>query len=91
MIGVGQNRRLLRSGGSAFASFRCTCLDQHLLRSDGSAFGTLVDRCLVRFVIGVWIVLSLARSHFCSLSSFFLWLSLSFARVRKMFEGKMIL
>ena len=60
----------------------------------GSAFGSALigvwfaDRCLVRYVIGVWIVLSLARSHFCSLSSFFLWLSLSFARVRKMFEGK---
>ena len=39
MIGVGRNRRLLRSGGSAF--------------------GTLADLRLVRFVIGVWIVLSL--------------------------------
>ena len=62
-----------------------------------SAFGLALigvwfaDRCLVRYVIGVCIVLSLARSLFCSLSSFFLWLSLSFVRVRKMFKGKMIL
>ena len=37
------------------------------------------DRCLVPFVIGVWIVLSLVCSLFCSLSSFFLWLSLFYA------------
>ena len=65
--------------------------NQRLLRSGGSAFGTLADRRLVHFVIGVWIVRCLARSLFCSLSSFFLWLSLFFTRVRKMFEGKMIL
>ena len=55
--------------------------NRHLLRSGGSVFGTLADRRLVHFVIGVWIVLSLARSLFCSLSSFFLWLSLSLLRV----------
>ena len=91
MTEVGRNRHLLHSGGSTFGSFRCACLDRRLLCSGGSAFGMLADRRFVRFVIGVWIVLSLARSLFCSLSSFFLWLSLSFARVRKMFEGKMIL
>ena len=62
-----------------------------LVRSGGSVFGSWLDRRLVRLLIGVWIVLSLACSLFCSLSSFFLWLSLSFAHVRKRFEGKMIM
>ena len=78
VTGVGRNRRLLRSGGSAFR----TLTDRHLVC--WSAFGSLCDRHLGRS-------LSLSLSAFGSLRSFFLWLSLSFARVRKMFEGKMIL
>ena len=48
MTGMGRNRRLLRSGGSAFASWR----NRRLVRR-WSAFGTLADSRLVRFVIGV--------------------------------------
>ena len=56
MTGVGPNRRLLRSGGSAFASqwwigvrfVSVLCLDRRLLRSGGSMFGMLADRRLVR-------------------------------------------
>ena len=73
--------------GSVFGSWR----NRRLVRR-WSAFGTLVDRRLVCFVIGVWIVLSLARSLFYSLSSFFLWLSLSLLRVwGKCLKVKMIL
>ena len=54
VTGVGRNRRLLRSGGSAFR----TLTDRHLVC--WSAFGSL---------IGVWIVLSLSR-YVCSLSVF---------------------
>ena len=62
--------------GSAFGSWRNRRLDRRLVRR-WSAFGLLADRHLVCSLIGIWIVLSLARSLFCSLSSFFLWLSLS--------------
>ena len=90
MIRVGRNRGLLHSGGLAFGSR----LDRCLVRDEiGVWFGAdrrlgrsligvwFADRRLVCFVIGVWIVLSLARSLFYSLSSFFLWLSLSLLRV----------
>ena len=46
MIGVGQNRRLLRSGGSAFASFRCYVWI-------GVCF-VVVDWRLGRSLIDVW-------------------------------------
>ena len=60
-------------------------------RSGGSAFGTLTDRRLVRRCDRrLDCSLSLSLSVFCSLRFFFLWLSLYFVRVRKMFEGKMI-
>ena len=64
------------SGGLAFASFWCACLDRRLLRNGGLAFGTLANRRLVRFVIGVmWFSLSLAE---CVLfDAFFLSVALS--------------
>ena len=57
MTGVGRNRRLLRSGGSAF--------------------GTLADGRLVRFMIGVWIVLSLSLALCVWFAAFFLSVALS--------------
>ena len=64
MTEVGPNHRLLRSGGSAFASFRCYVWI--------SVCFAVVDRCLgysligIWFagVIGVWIVLSLSDAAF---------------------------
>ena len=94
VIRVGRNRRLLHSGGSAFGSRFGSWRNRRLVRR-WSAFGTLVDRRLVR-----WSAFSLLcdrrldRSFSSSLSllfaEFFLFvaLSLSFARVRKMFKGK---
>ena len=81
---VGRTRRLLCSGGSAFASWR----NRRSVRR-WSAFGMLVDRRLVRWS---------AFGSLCDRRwSFFLWLALSFVRwvlslslsFRKWFEVKM--
>ena len=92
MTGVGPNRSLVRwldrrlvHGwiGVCFAHWiGVSFADRCFVRS--------LDRRLVHSLIGVWIVLSLAHSLFWFAEFFLsLALSLSFARGRKQFEGKM--
>ena len=78
MTGMGRNRRLLCSGGSAFASWR----NRRLVRR-WSAFGTLADSRLVRWS---------AFGSLCDRRwSFFLWLALSFVRWVLSFCGSLSL
>ena len=93
VTGVGPNWRLLRSGGSAFASFRCCVWI-------GVCF-VVVDRRLGRSLIDVWFTdwrldrsLSLSLRLFaeCVLLCFVHWMCFSLLHVlRKSFEDKTIM